>query len=258
MADRKRTYFLSDAHLGATYIADPRAHEARVTAMLEAMGRDAKAIYLMGDMIDFWFEYRTVVPRGYVRFFAALARLTDSGVKVYWFKGNHDMWTTDYLEKELGVEVVDESAVHEIDGKKFFLSHGDGLGKLPAGFRFIRKIFRNEFARRVGAMIHPRWMMAFAHGWSAHNRLKRTPEVDRWQGDDREPQMVFAREYAKEHGDIDFFVTGHRHVSVDRPVEGSKARFICLGECFQKFSYGVFDGERFEQIDSAKNELNKI
>ena len=120
---RNKTYFLSDLHLGATYMPDEREHEARVIEMLENFARDARTIYLLGDVLDYWYEYRTVVPRGHVRFFGELARLADSGIKIYWFIGNHDIWLFDYLRDELGVDVIDGYAVHEIDGKKFFLSN---------------------------------------------------------------------------------------------------------------------------------------
>lgn len=249
MAQRTKTYFLGDAHLGATYIKDKRAHQAMLVRMLDAMAEDACAVYLMGDILDFWFEYRTVVPRGYVRFFAAVARLTDAGVKVYWFKGNHDMWIFDYLRDELGVEIVDDYVVHTIGGKQFLLSHGDGLGKIPTGFKYLRHIFRNRVCQKLCASIHPRWILPFAHAWSSHSRGEEQYEA-KYQGDDKEPTMCFAREYVKTH-DIDYFVVGHRHVFTDRQVPESNARLVIIGECYCRFSYAVFDGceLKLEQFD---------
>jgi UDP-2,3-diacylglucosamine hydrolase len=241
MTQRTKTYFLADAHLGAKYIADHRAHESILVRMLDAMAADAKTVYLLGDILDFWFEYRTVVPRGFVRFFAAVARLTDAGVKVYWFKGNHDMWIFDYLQNELGVEIVDEYVVHTINGKTFLLSHGDGLGKIPAGFKCLRRIFRNSICQKLCAAIHPRWILPFAHAWSSHSRGDEANFVPQYRGDDVEPAMVFATEYAKSHPEIDYFVMGHVHITVDRQVPASHARLLILGDCFSQYTYAVFD-----------------
>jgi UDP-2,3-diacylglucosamine hydrolase len=257
MALRTKTYFLSDAHLGANYIADARVHELKLVRMLDAMAVDAQSVYLMGDILDFWFEYRTVVPRGYVRFFAAVARLTDAGVKVYWFKGNHDMWIFDYLKTELGVEIVDEYVVHTIAGKTFFLSHGDGVGEIPSGFKYLRRIFRNSICQKLCASIHPRWILPFAHSWSSHSRGDEPYEAQ-YAGDDKEAAMVFATEYVKTHH-IDYFIIGHRHILTERPVPGSDARFVILGDCYNKFSYAVFDGStlKLEQFDSENPYVNK-
>jgi UDP-2,3-diacylglucosamine hydrolase len=242
MAERTKTYFLSDAHLGAKYIADRRAHEAKLVEMLDAMAADAQTVYLLGDILDFWFEYRTVVPRGYVRFFAAVARLTDAGVKVYWFKGNHDMWIFDYLRDELGVEIVDEYVIHRINGKTFFLSHGDGLGKIPVGFKCLRRVFRNSICQKLCASIHPRWILPFAHSWSSHSRGDEKDYVAEYRGDDVEPSMIFAKEHAAAHSEIDYYVLGHRHIAVDREIAGTGARLVILGDCFARFNYAVFDG----------------
>lgn len=278
---RDKTYFISDAHLGATYIRDRRAHEHALTMMLDVMAEDARTIYLLGDMLDFWFEYRHVVPKGFTRFFGRLAQLTDNGVEVVWFKGNHDMWTQGYLTEELGVRIVSEELITDIGGSRFFIAHGDGVGRLPRAYRLLRSVFRNEFCRRIGAAIHPRWLMGFGLAWSAHNRMKRsdcplrlpsgttssflpeegkTPEAGagipdevlaesgRHENDverrDEEQQMNFVMEYSREHPDIDYFIFGHRHEAVDVPVPGSHARYICLGDFFKLFTYAVFDGKK--------------
>lgn len=244
---RNKTYFLSDLHLGATYMPDEREHEARVIEMLESFARDARTIYLLGDVLDYWYEYRTVVPRGHVRFFGELARLADSGIKIYWFIGNHDIWLFDYLRDELGVEVVDGYAVHEIGGKKFFLSHGDGLGDPSKAYGLMRKIFRNRFAQWLFAGIHPRWTIPFAYRWSRHSRMKRGDGIASYHGDENELPMIFARKYIATHGEVDYFITGHRHVAVTRPL-GEHGTFAILGDCFRQYSYGVFDGKKFELL----------
>ena len=166
-----KTYFLSDFHLGAKYIDNPRKQEQRIVSFLESIRNDAKEIYLLGDILDYWFEYRYVVPKGYVRFFGKIAELADSGIKIYWFIGNHDIWIFDYLPSELGVEIVDGSQIKQIDGKTFFIAHGDGLGDESRSFRMLRAFFRNRFCQRLYAGIHPRWTGPFALNWSRSNRV---------------------------------------------------------------------------------------
>lgn len=241
-----KTYFISDIHLGALYINDSRAHETRVCRMLEAFGKDASHIYLLGDVLDYWFEYKTVVPRGYVRFFGTLARLVDKGVKITWIVGNHDIWLFDYLRDEIGIEVIDGNIVRQIDGKLFFLAHGDGLGNLKRSFRFIRSVFRNRFCQVLYAGIHPRWTVPFAHRWSSGSRNKNVAEYPDWRGDDNEPSFVFARQFTSDiRPDLDYFITGHRHLLVDKMLP-SGCRFVILGECYQQFVYAVWDGEKLE------------
>lgn len=238
-------YFLSDSHLGASYISDHRAHEARIVDFLRGIRKDAAALYLMGDMLDFWFEYRTVVPRGFVRFFGALAELADAGVKIYWFKGNHDMWVFDYLPKEIGVEVVDGPIIKEIDGKTFLLDHGDAVGERPVGFRVLRKIFRNSMCRMLYATIHPRWTLALAHGWSAQSRKAGTASEysTKIADEEYEPLVRYAKEYMADpsHPRVDYFIFGHRHAMLDKALADG-ARVIILGDWINHFSYACFDG----------------
>ncbi len=253
---RTKTYFISDAHLGAAYIADPREHERRIAHMLDEMRGDAKAVYMLGDMIDFWFEYRNVVPRGYTRFFAAITRLTDSGIPVYWFKGNHDMWTQGYLADELGVTVIDNEFVTEIDGHRFYMAHGDAEGPQKTGYRILRAIFRNKVCRRIGSALHPRLLLGFGNSWSCSNRRRHDPNgiAAPYCGDDCEPQMIFARKYSASHPDIEHYVFGHRHIALQRRVPGSNALLTVLGDCFRGFHYAVFDGKKMElkQKDSVQ------
>ena len=256
-----KVYFLSDIHLGARYIDDPRKHESRIVEMLEAFGKDASHIYLLGDVLDYWFEYKTVVPRGYVRFFGALARLVDSGVKVTWIVGNHDIWLFDYLRDEIGIEIVDGAVIREMDGKKFYLAHGDALGRnLTAGFRIIRSVFRSRLCQKLYAAIHPRWTVPFAYRWSAGSRKKNAAETFSWIGDDREPAMLFAKDYlAKVDPAINYFVMGHRHIAVDRTVSPT-CRLVILGECYSLYSYAVWDGRELylKHFESKDFKFNKI
>ncbi|MFG6396516.1 MAG: UDP-2,3-diacylglucosamine diphosphatase [Muribaculaceae bacterium] len=241
----KKTFFISDLHLGASYLDEPKSHERRVVRFLNSIADEADELYLLGDILDYWYEYRTVVPRGYIRFFGALSALADKGVKITWFIGNHDIWLFDYLAQEIGLRVVDGYEVREIYGKRFFLSHGDGLGKLPPTFRLLRATFRNRVCQKLYAAIHPRWTIPFAHKWSNHSRDfdNSTPM---FKGEHNEPLISFCRQYLSETDpSIEYFVFGHRHILLDFPLGVNNSRMIILGDWIRQFSYGVFDGNRF-------------
>lgn len=232
-------YFLSDIHLGAGYIADPRAHERRVVAFLRHIAPTATRLYLMGDILDFWWEYRNVVPRGFTRFFGALAELADRGVEIVWFRGNHDIWIFDYLPSEIGLRVVDGPQVETILGARFFLDHGDSVGERPRNFRVLRQLFRNRLAQRMFASLHPRWTIGLAHAWSAHSRK---------QGGFTPPSGVgrslvkFATDYnAAATEKIDYFIFGHQHVLERQRLE-SGGEAVILGDWISKFTYAVWDG----------------
>lgn len=243
---RNVTYFISDLHLGATYLPDGDAYERRVVRWLQSIKDDAEALYMLGDVLDYWYEYRTVVPRGFIRFFGELARLADSGVKIYWFIGNHDIWLFDYLRDEIGLTVVDGFLEKEIYGKMFFLSHGDGLGKLKPSFRFIRKLFRNKFCQKLYSGIHPRWTIPFALKWSTHSR-NFNEVIPQFEGPDKEPLIAFSKEYLNTHPDINYFVYGHKHVLVDYPIS-STSEVVILGDWIHHFSYGKWDGKDFKLL----------
>lgn len=250
-------YFISDMHLGASYLPDARAHERRVTAFLHSLRGHAGALYLVGDVLDYWFEYRTVVPRGYVRFFGELAALADSGVSITWLTGNHDIWLFDYLRDEIGIEVVDGAITREINGKHFFIAHGDGLGRTSASFRFIRSLFRNRLCQKLYSAIHPRWTIPFAHRWSAGSRGYTPGQSAAWDGPMRNNVEAWAKTYAAEHPDTDYIVLGHHHVAVDEAVPGSRCRLIILGDWITHDTYACFDGtslklEKFETDSEQK------
>lgn len=230
-------YFLSDLHLGAPYFPDSREAETRVVRFLDSIKGDAETIYLLGDILDYWYEYRYVVPRGFVRFFGKIAELTDSGVRVVWIKGNHDIWIYDYLPSELGVEVVDGAVVERIYGKKCYLAHGDGEGKQSPSFRLIRWIFRNRICQKAFSAIHPRWTVPFAYRWSRSSRMQ---GEGRGLPDERllAGLEAFTREYHMKHPDIDFFIFGHVHV-LSREKVSNDCEMIVLGEWIHTFSYAV-------------------
>lgn len=241
----KPVYFISDLHLGASYLTDPAAYERRVVRWLRSISGNVSELYLLGDILDYWYEYRNVVPRGYVRFFGQLAALADEGVKITWFIGNHDIWIFDYLPRELGITVVDGELVTEILGRRFFLAHGDALGQLPAGFRFLRWMFRNRFLQHLYAAVHPRWTVPFAHRWSSHSR-NYSAETPSFAGADKEPFIPFCENYQESHPDspVDFFVLGHRHILLDYTLKNG-GQLIVLGDWIHHFSFGRWDGQTF-------------
>ena len=232
-----RTYFVSDVHLGLQ-VADPAGREARFVDFLRGLPEDTGALYLLGDIWDFWYEYRDVVPKGYVRVFAALQDLMDKGVKVYFFQGNHDVWTYSYFE-ELGMIRLTQPAVVEIAGKKFCLGHGDGLGPVPRGYRFLRSLFHNRIVQAMFSMLHPWLAFRFGNGWSKENRLARKAEYV-FKGED-EPLYKFAADFAKTH-EVDHFIFGHYHVAVSMTLP-SGASFNILKDWIDASPYICFDGE---------------
>ena len=204
-----KTYFVSDVHLGLQ-VGDPADRERRFTDFLNALPSDTESLYLLGDIWDFWYEYRDVVPKGYIRVFAALTSLMDRGVKIYFFPGNHDIWTYSYFE-ELGMKRLEQPHVMEIAGKKFCLGHGDGLGPVPSGYRFLRGVFHNRVLQILFSMLHPWIAFRFGNGWSRHNRLSHDISYE-FKGAE-EPLYKFAEEFAAENK-VDHFIFGHYHDDV--------------------------------------------
>ena len=235
-----KAVFLSDIHLGAAYIADPRQHEQRVVDFLRSDEcSHTDELYLLGDILDYWFEYRNVVPRGYIRFFGELAHMADAGVKITWMTGNHDIWLFDYLRDEIGIEIEDAPyIVRKISGKNFLLAHGDRLGEEPWSFRFLCKLFRNKTCQKLYSGIHPRWTVPFAHNWSRSSRGKSAEE-----GMDLvKLALEGASHLASKVPGIDYIVEGHHHILLNEKLpEGPQ--LVVLGDWIDKFSYAVFDGE---------------
>lgn len=253
---QKKIFFLSDIHLGAKYIENGRSHERKIVSLLEKIGEEASEIYLLGDILDYWFEYKTVVPRGYVRFFGALAKLADAGVKISWMTGNHDIWIFDYLRDELGIEVLYGPVTRDFDGKVFYLAHGDDLGKYTdKSFKIIRSFFRNKVCQKLYSGIHPRWTVPFAHRWSSGSRKSNGFEYIEWSGDKKEPAYRFVKDYLKDvNPEINYFILGHRHLLVDKELSET-CRLVILGDCYEQFTYAVWDGRelRLEHFDSESN-----
>ena len=231
-----KTFFVSDVHLGLQ-VGDPAGRERRFAEFLQGLPEDTDALYLLGDIWDFWYEYRDVVPKGYIRVFSALQSLMDRGVKVYFFQGNHDVWTYSYFE-ELGMKKLVQPYVVEMGGKKFCLGHGDGLGPVPAGYRFLSGLFHNRVAQFLFSMLHPWIAFRFGNGWSRNNRLAHDQEYE-FRGKD-EPLYKFAEEFSARN-DVDYFIFGHYHSSVDMTLP-SGARLLVLKDWMRSSPYLCFDG----------------
>lgn len=257
-------------HLGASYFDDSRARERKVVEFLDSIKDSAREIFLLGDVLDYWFEYKYVVPRGYVRFFGKLAELTDSGVRITWIIGNHDIWIFDYIPRELGVEVIDGVLDREVMGVRMVMAHGDGLWSAKKHFKFLRALFRNRICQKLYSTIHPRWTVPFAYSWSRHSRHARTAELEareedrlkRKQRGDTLPENIealknFSQEYAATHPGCKYFLYGHLHQLLEERLEGGET-MIVLGDWITHNSYAVFDGHdmrlfsRQQTIDSRQ------
>ena len=236
----KKIYFISDFHLGVPNDKDSRKREDKIVAWLNSISKDAQILYLMGDVFDYWFEYKEVVPRGYVRLLGKLAELSDAGVELHYFTGNHDMWVFDYLPKEIGLQIHRAPIQKEYNGKKFFLGHGDGLGPGDFGYKFIKKVFANKLAQWLFARVHPNTGIGLMKFFSRRSRIATGTSDDVYLGDDKEWLMIFSREILqKEH--YDYFIFGHRHMPLDKQLS-DKSRYINLGEWINHFTYAEFDG----------------
>lgn len=230
-------YFVSDVHLGLQ-VGDPAGRERRFADFLNGLPSDTESVYLLGDIWDFWYEYRHVVPKGYVRVLAALQNLMDRGVRVYFFEGNHDVWTYSYFE-ELGMIKLAQPALVEIEGKTFCMGHGDGLGPVPFGYRFLRGLFHSKVAQFLFSLLHPWVAFGLGNGWSKNNRLAHDQEYE-FRGAD-EPLVKFAEDYSSRNK-VDYFIFGHYHASVDMTLS-SGARFLVLKDWIHSSPYICFDGE---------------
>jgi UDP-2,3-diacylglucosamine hydrolase len=237
----KKLYLLSDFHLGAPNAAASLEREKAVVAFLESIRHDAGRIIIAGDIFDFWFEYKKAIPRGFTRLLGKLAELTDSGIPVEVFVGNHDMWMRDYFQQELNIPVYYEPKVYEWSGKRFYIGHGDGLGPGDHGYKFIKKIFRNPVCQWLFGWLHPDLGIGLANYFSRKSREK-TGEADaEFLGADKEWLIVYCKEVlAKEH--YDYFIFGHRHYPIDFALN-AQSRYINLGDWIRNFTYASFDGQ---------------
>ncbi|MFC4162341.1 UDP-2,3-diacylglucosamine diphosphatase [Epilithonimonas zeae] len=240
----KKIYFASDQHFGVPDLQQSRIREERFIRWLDQIKRDAQILFLMGDLFDFWHEWKYVVPKGYIRVLGKIAELKDSGIDIYFFVGNHDLWMKNYFEVELGIPVFFEKRYYEINGKQFLLAHGDGLGPGDKGYKRMKKVFTNPLAQWAFRWLHPDIAMKIANYMSQKNKMISGVGDQKFLGEDKEFLILYSKEKLKTEK-IDYFVYGHRHLPMVLDLDKG-AKYINLGDWISYFTYGVFDGENFE------------
>ncbi|MFP4024410.1 MAG: UDP-2,3-diacylglucosamine diphosphatase [Thiohalospira sp.] len=242
MNQKDKIYFASDVHLGLPGYKESRVREKRFVQWLDEIKHDAKEIILLGDIFDFWFEYKRAIPRGFSRFLGKLCELTDSGITVHFFTGNHDMWIFDYLPEETGIILHKKPVVKEYYGKKFYLAHGDGLGPGDNSYKLLKRIFASRFSQWLFARFHPNIGIWIANTWSTHSRYSR--ETTPFEGEDKDWLILYSRKLLKKEN-FDFMIYGHRHLPMDLNLTDN-CRYINLGDWIINFTYAVFDGKNME------------
>lgn len=217
--------------------------EKSIVSWLQLISKDASAIYLLGDVFDFWFEYKKVVPKGFVRFLGAISQITDSGIPIYLFPGNHDLWIGEYLEKECGVILVKDALIIHLGEDLCYLHHGDGLGPGDKGYKWLKKVFLSKIAQKAFALLHPGIGVAFAQKLSRKSRLAQNPKEDQYLGDLKEHLTQFCKQYLLDckTQKPKYFIFGHRHLVLDIDL-GEGCRYINLGEWLHGSQYAEFDG----------------
>lgn len=247
----KKVYFFSDAHLGIPDHASSLKRERILVQFLDRIKKDALEIYMMGDLFDFWFEYKTSIPKGYARLMGKLAEITDSGIPIFFFRGNHDIWAFNYLQEELNIRIERKPQIKEILGKRFYLAHGDGLGTGDYGYKFIKKVFEFKLNQWFFRWVHPDIGLRLGLFFSRRSRYanevrdKKMKKEKLYKPIEETRLPVYAKGLLAQGEKIDFFIMGHFHVMEDIDL-GNNARFIFLGDWISRFSYGVFDGTNFE------------
>ena len=239
MSETRKIYFASDFHLGLSAGSLPLDREKKVVRWLNSVVHDAKEIYLLGDIFDFWWEYKLVVPRGFTRFLGTVAEITDSGIPVHFFTGNHDMWVGDYLSTECGVIIHTSPVTTIFDNKKFHLAHGEGLGTRDFGYKILLSIFRNKPLRAMYSALHPSFGMGIGHRWSLNSRLGKGLTMD-FLGEEKEDLIRYARTIL-ENEKIDYFIFGHRHLAMVYKME-PQTEIVFLGDWIKNGSYAEWNG----------------
>ncbi len=243
ISKNKKIYFASDQHLGAPTAEKSFLREKKFVAWLDEVKKDAEAIFLLGDLFDFWFEYKTVVPKGFVRVLGKLAEISDSGIPIYFFIGNHDLWMKDYFEKELNITVFYKPQEFSINNKTFLIGHGDGLGPKDKGYKRMKKVFTFPLFQWMFKWLHPDLGVKLGQYMSVKNKLISGDEDAKFLGEENEWLVQYCkRKLETKH--YDYFVFGHRHLPLEIDLKNN-SKYINLGDWIQYFTYGVFDGETF-------------
>ncbi|WP_439152537.1 UDP-2,3-diacylglucosamine diphosphatase [Winogradskyella sp.] len=244
IAEGKKIYFASDNHLGAPTMEDSKPREKKFVAWLDEIKEDAAAIFLLGDLFDFWFEYKTVIPKGFTRTLGKLAEISDSGIPIHYFVGNHDLWMNGYFEEELGIPVYHKPQEFKLGGTDFFIGHGDGLGPGDKGYKRMKKVFISPFFKWLFKWGHPDIGMRIAQYFSVKNKLISGDDDATFLGEDNEWLAIYSKQKLEEKH-RDYFVFGHRHLPLEIQLNET-SKYINLGDWIQYFTYGVFDGKTFE------------
>ena len=244
LQEGKKAYFASDQHFGAPGNVQSLIREKKFVKWLDEIKPDCQVLFLLGDLFDFWFEYKQVVPRGFVRVLGKLAELSDAGITIYFFTGNHDLWMKDYLKTEIGAVVFRDKQVFLINDKKFFIGHGDGLGPGDKGYKRMKKLFTNKFAQFLFYLLHPDFAVWLGITTSRKNKLISGDEDVKFLGEENEWLVQYAkRKLEGEH--FDYFIFGHRHLPMEINV-GENTVYMNLGDWVSHFTYAVFDGTRLK------------
>lgn len=244
LPENKKIYFASDFHLGMYPPDDSRKREKIIISWLDDISKDAHEIFLCGDIFDFWYEYKKVIPRGFARFLGKVAQLTDQGIPVTIFTGNHDIWMFNYLQQELGVKVQRDPLIRVFNDKTFYIAHGDGLGPGENGFKLMKKMFNSRFLQWMFSRLHPNFAFWIGHTWSKKSRYAKGIEASPFQGPDKELMLLHSQEVTK-NTPVDYFIYGHRHLATKYEMPNG-ALYFTLGDWITLFSYAVFDGKNMD------------
>ena len=244
METKKNIYFLSDLHLGFPNHQESIVREKKVVAFLDSIKDSTKELYFLGDIFDYWYEYKKVIPKGFSRFLGKICEFTDNNIPVHFFTGNHDVWMSDYLEKELGVIIHKKPIEKTLNNKTFFLGHGDALGPGDKSFKFLKKMFSSKTLQWFYSRIHPNASFSLAHAWSKKSRNSKPNPEKEIINIEKELLVLFAQETLKTKN-IDFFIFGHRHILLDYKLN-DKSQFFNIGDWLNNDSYAVFDGSKVE------------
>ncbi|MEP2024681.1 MAG: UDP-2,3-diacylglucosamine diphosphatase [Reichenbachiella sp.] len=239
----KKVYFASDFHLGVPNDQQSKLREKRIVQWLDTISKDAQTIFLLGDVFDFWFEYKEVVPKGYVRLLGKLAELADQGITIILFSGNHDLWLKNYLSKEIGIKIYHEPQSYQMGPHTFYLAHGDGLGPGDKKFRFYKSIFKNSFCQWLFRWLHPDIGVALAKWWSSGSRIAQANEPLKFHGE-KEWLIIHSKQIEKQKHH-DYYVYGHRHIPGIHELSNDSS-YVNLGEWVFDSPYAVYDGVKLE------------
>ncbi len=240
----QKVYFASDNHLGAPNAKESLPREKKFVAWLDSIKEDAAALFLMGDLFDFWFEYKKVVPKGFTRTLGKLAELSDAGIPITYFVGNHDLWMNGYFEEELNIPVFHKPQLLKINDTTFFIGHGDGLGPGDKGFKRMKKVFTNRLCQWLFKWLHPDLGVRLGQYLSVSNKIISGDEDAQFLGEDKEWLVQYAkRKLESQH--YDYFVFGHRHLPLEIELQ-ENSKYINLGDWISYFTYGEFDGSQLK------------